>query len=66
MTVISNNYRQYFQNEEHRTNVKGQRGGLLLSPSARQIVVSSGHDVPENEPELTTGEILRVVTEARA
>jgi hypothetical protein len=39
---------------------------LLLSPSARQIVVSSGHDVPENEPELTTGEILRVVTEARA
>ena len=65
MTIITNNYGQYFENEQQRTNVKGQRGWLLLSPLARQIVVTSGHDVPETEPELSTREILRVVTEAR-
>lgn len=66
MTVISNNYGKYFENEEQRTNVQGQRGWLVLSPLAKQVVVTSGHAVPENEPELTLSEILRVVTEARA
>jgi len=66
MTVISNNYGDYYENEEQRTNVKGQRGWLVLSPLARQVVVTSGHNVPENEPALTLAEILRVVVAARA
>jgi hypothetical protein len=44
----------------------GQRGWLVLSPLAQQVVVTSGHDVPENEPELTVREIFRVLAAARA
>jgi hypothetical protein len=66
MTVITNDYGENFENEEQRTNVHGQRGWLALSPLARQVVVTSGHDVPETEPQLTLREILRVVSTARA
>jgi pimeloyl-ACP methyl ester carboxylesterase len=66
MTVISNDYGDYFENEEQRTNARDQRGWLVLSPLAKQVVVTSGHDVPENEPDITLREILRVLTEARA
>lgn len=66
MTIISNNYRGDYQNEEERTNVAGQKGWLVLSPQARQIVVTTGHNVPEDQPELVTQEILRVIDGARA
>ena len=66
MTVISNDYGQTYENEEQRTNVKGQQGWLVLSPLAKQVVVTSGHDVPEFESDLTVREILRVLDEARA
>jgi pimeloyl-ACP methyl ester carboxylesterase len=66
MTVITNDYGQNWTNQEERTNVKGQQGWLVLSPLARQVVVTSGHDVPENEPDLTIKEILRVLAAARA
>ena len=66
MTAISNDYGQSYGNEEQRTNVKDQRGWLVLSPLAKQVVVTSGHDVPENEWGLTVQEILRVLAEARA
>jgi alpha/beta hydrolase family protein len=66
MTVISNDYGQNFENEEQRTNVKGQQGWLVLSPLAKQVVVTSGHDVPEVESDLTVREILRVLDAARA
>ena len=65
MSVISNDYGESYENEEQRTNVKGQRGWLVLSPLAKQLVVTSGHDVPDSESELTVREILRVVEEAR-
>lgn len=65
MTVISNDYGDFYENEEQRTNVKGQRGWLELSPLAKQVVVTTGHDVPENEPDLTVREIVRVLDEAR-
>jgi pimeloyl-ACP methyl ester carboxylesterase len=65
MTVITNDYGKNWTNQEERTNVKGQQGWLVLSPLARQIVVTSGHDVPENEPDLTVSEILRVLQAAR-
>jgi pimeloyl-ACP methyl ester carboxylesterase len=65
MTVITNNYDGNYSNEEERTNVAGQKGWLVLSPQARQIVVTSGHNVPENEPDLVVKEILRVLKAAR-
>ncbi|HET9945690.1 MAG TPA: alpha/beta hydrolase [Actinomycetes bacterium] len=52
-------------NIEQRTNVEGQRGWLVLSPLAEQFVVTTGHDVPNTETELTVREVLRVVEEAR-
>ena len=66
MTVISNDYGETYENEEQRTNVRGQRGWLVLSPLAKQVVVTSGHDVPELEWGLTVREVLRVVDAARA
>ena len=66
MTVISNDYKDGYENEEQRTNVKGQKGWLVLSPQAHQVVVTTGHNVPEDQPELVTDEILRVLEAARA
>jgi pimeloyl-ACP methyl ester carboxylesterase len=65
MTVISNDYGSSFENEEQRTNVADQRGWFVLSPQAQQVVVSSGHDVPGNEPNVVIGEILRVLEAGR-
>ncbi len=64
MTVITNDYRGNGENAEQQTNVKGQQGWLVLSPLAKQVVVTSGHNVPENEPDLTVREILRVLAAA--
>jgi alpha/beta hydrolase fold len=64
MTVISNDYGKN-SNEDERTNVAGQKGWLVLSPRARQVVVTTGHDVSENEPDLVQREILRVLKAAR-
>jgi pimeloyl-ACP methyl ester carboxylesterase len=65
MTVISNDYGNSADGQEQRTNVAGQRGWLVLSPKARQIVVRSGHDVPTNESALVIREILRVLAAAQ-
>lgn len=61
LVVISNDYGDDYENEEQRTNVEDQKGWLRLSPQARQVVVTSGHDVPENEPDLVIKEILQVL-----
>ena len=46
---------------EDPTNVEAQKGWLVLSPNAEQVVVDSGHDVPINEPELVVKKILEVL-----
>jgi pimeloyl-ACP methyl ester carboxylesterase len=61
LVVISNDYGDDYDNEEQRTNVEDQKGWFKLSPQARQVVVTSGHDVPENEPDLVIKEILQVL-----
>jgi hypothetical protein len=61
LVVISNDYRADYENEEQRTNVEDQKGWFKLSPQARQVVVTSGHNVPENEPALVIKEILQVL-----
>ena len=65
LTVITNDYGDVYENEEQRTNVEGQKGWFKLSPQARQVVVTSGHDVPENEPDLVVKEVLQVLDAAR-
>ena len=48
-----------------RTNVKVQRGWLVLSPLAEQVVVHTGHAVEEQDPQLVLDAILDVVEAAR-
>jgi len=38
----------------------------LSSPNSKQVVVTSGHDVPFNEPDLVVEEIIAVLDAARA
>ena len=73
VTVISNEYlaeeiAQAELPEERlgmRTNVKVQRGWLVLSPLAEQVVVHTGHAVEEQDPQLVLDAILDVVEAAR-
>lgn len=48
-----------------RNNVENQKGWLVLSPSAEQIVVHTGHAVEEEDPELVIDTILDVVKAAQ-
>jgi hypothetical protein len=47
-------------------NVDEQKGWLVLSPRAEQIVVTTGHAVEEADPQLVIDAILAVVSDARA
>jgi hypothetical protein len=47
--------------ESEPGNAEIQEGWLVLSPQASQVIVSSGHDVPINEPEVVIANILEVV-----
>jgi hypothetical protein len=52
---------------DEATNVEDQRGWFDLSPAqARQVVVTSGHDIAANEPGLVVSTILEVLEAARA
>jgi alpha/beta hydrolase fold len=53
------------EQEAMRNNVENQKGWLVLSPSAEQIVVRTGHAVEEEDPQLITETILDVVQAAR-
>jgi pimeloyl-ACP methyl ester carboxylesterase len=48
-----------------RRNVENQKGWLVLSPQARQVVVRTGHAVEEADPDLVVEAILDVVAAAR-
>jgi len=48
-----------------RRNVEDQKGWLVLSPRAEQVVVTTGHAVEEADPRLVIDAILRVVSLAR-
>ena len=66
MTIISNDYGPNPPPGDEATNVPDQRGWLVLSPNSKQVVVTSGHDVPFNEPDLVVEEIIAVLDAARA
>lgn len=48
-----------------RRNVEDQKGWLVLSPRAKQMVVHTGHAVEETDPGLVVNAILDAVREAR-
>jgi pimeloyl-ACP methyl ester carboxylesterase len=48
-----------------RRNVADQKGWLVLSPRAKQIIVHTGHAVEEANPQLVIDTILDVVSQAR-
>ena len=48
-----------------RSNVERQKGWLVLSPSAEQMVATTGHAVEEEDPQLVIDAILDAVSEAR-
>ncbi len=72
VTIISNRYSKAeiaaaeFPEEKPgmRNNVKNQKGWLILSPRAKQIVVTTGHAVEEEDPQLVIDQILAVVKSA--
>lgn len=74
VTVMSNRYTadeiaaaQYASEREGmRSNVSDQRGWLVLSPRAKQVVVHTGHAIEERDPELVLNAILEVVAAARS
>jgi pimeloyl-ACP methyl ester carboxylesterase len=74
VTVISNSYSEdeiaeaEFPSERRgmEANVEEQKGWLVLSPRAEQVVVTTGHAVEEADPQLVIDAILDVVTAARA
>ncbi len=74
VTVMSNKYSaDEIAAAEHpserqgmRTNVSDQRGWLVLSPSAKQIVVHTGHAIEESDPQVVRDAILDVVAAARS
>lgn len=73
VTIISNRYSKVeiaaaeFPEEKPgmRSNVKNQKGWLVLSPDARQVVVTTGHAVEEEDPQLVIDQILATVKAAR-
>jgi len=73
VTVISNEYAPEqiaaaeFPSEAAgmRGNVRAQRGWLVLSPLAEQVVVHTGHAVEEVDPQLVIDAILDVVHAAQ-
>ena len=64
VTVISNDYGPDAEFPGEQTNVEDQKGWLVLSPSAKQIVVTTGHAVEEADPQLVIDAILDVVAGA--
>ena len=73
ITVISNRYSKTeiaaspYPSERRgmRANVAEQKGWLVLSPRAKQVVVTTGHAVEEEDPQLVIDAILDVVRAAR-
>jgi pimeloyl-ACP methyl ester carboxylesterase len=52
--------------EGEATNVVDQQGWFVLTPKAEQVVVTSGHDIAENEVDLVVTELLELLEAARS
>ncbi len=65
VTIISADYGSDAPAED-QLNADIQKGWLVLSPRATQVLVTTGHDVVMAETELVIDEIEKVVPAARA
>jgi len=66
LTILTNDWGNAVAPNE-ATNVQDQRGWFdLTSQKGRQVVVTSGHGIASNEPELVINEITAVLAAARA
>jgi pimeloyl-ACP methyl ester carboxylesterase len=66
ITVITNDYTGYAQNDDEEHSIEGQQGWFELNPDdARQVVVKSGHNVPGNEPVVVIEAIREILDKAR-
>jgi pimeloyl-ACP methyl ester carboxylesterase len=65
IVVISNDYGPGAELPGDRANVADQHGWLVLSPRAEQIVVTTGHAVEEQDPQVVIDAILDVVAASR-
>jgi pimeloyl-ACP methyl ester carboxylesterase len=61
VTVMSVDYGQEASLVVERTNVKVQRGWLVLSPQATQVVLRTRHDIANEDPSRVIDEIARVL-----
>ena len=67
LRVISNDYGPAATDEDERNSVVNQRGWFVLSPQkAKQVVVTTGHNVAGTEPDLVVDTVVEVVKAARA
>lgn len=68
VSVLSNDYGDSVEpGTDEATNVADQRGWFdLTSGVTKQVVVTSGHDIPGDQPSLVTKEILAVLSAARS
>ncbi len=65
LTVITNDYGEDAEFGEIG-NVEAQQGWFVLSPNHKQVVVTSGHEIADNEVDLLVEEILALLEAARA
>jgi alpha/beta hydrolase fold len=67
ITVITNDYSGYAENVDEENSIEGQRGWFELNPDgATQVIVTTGHNVPGNEPGVIVKEVTRILELARA
>ena len=65
LTVFTADYGESAEFDEIG-NVEDQQGWFVLTPNHKQVVVTSGHNVADNEQELVVTELLALLEEARA
>jgi hypothetical protein len=62
VTVITNDYTGHAENDDEKDSIKGQQGWFVLNPEgATQVIVKSGHNVPDNEPDVIVDAIQRIL-----
>jgi hypothetical protein len=64
--LLTVDYSNIAESPAERRNVKDQRGWLVLSPGAKQIVVHTGHGIVYDDPDHASEIILDVVMTARS
>ena len=61
VTIFSVDYGPQASLEAEKTNVDVQKGWLIFSPRATQVVVRTGHDVANEDPQRVIDEIAQIL-----